>query len=102
MMILAQIDFEWWHLALVALALVLVKGFEWFKEFLSDRRDREEAVQHTQFLRRIAESNEAKAASIAELGAGLAKEREIREIMHANNLEAMRNLCKYRMPNDGK
>lgn len=97
-MILSQIDIEWWHLALLALGLVLVKGFEWFKEWLKDRRERKQDQDQTTFLCRIADSNQSMAESIATLNERLLGERELHKQMHAENLERIRGACRYKQP----
>lgn len=87
------------------LAVILVKGLDWFKEYLADRKDaRSEETKRvleedkTEFLRRIADATSRQNSLLAELNKQIAVEKATTDERHFENKIAIALVCKYKEP----
>jgi hypothetical protein len=84
-------------------AVVLVKGLDWFKEWLADKKDeRAEKAKalleegKTEFLRRIADATSKQNMLLAELNTKIAVDKATNDERHNENQKTMQNLCKFK------
>lgn len=80
---------------LLALAVILlVKGFDWFKEYLKDRREREATAAQTRALDRIAESNESASDKLSEMNTHMITQAQVQQERHQSLVRTMEAACK--------
>lgn len=104
---MAQIDIEPWHVytgGLIAVLSVAVSLWirvsnnkeEQRRAKAKDDREVRRDEEQTTLFRRMADSSEKHSVSIEALSQKLDKEQEIRELMHQNNLESQKHICRFR------
>jgi hypothetical protein len=104
MIILAQaIQLSGEQVTMGVLALILVKGLDWFKEWLADKKDerveKAKAISEesrTEFLRRIADATSKQNTLLADLNTKIAVDKATGDERHSENQKAMAGVCKYK------
>lgn len=83
--------------------LVAVKGLDWFKEWLADKKDEraekgKAALEEgkTEFLRRIADATSRQNTLLAELNTKIAVDKATNDERHLDNKTAMATVCKFK------